>query len=212
MALSQLKRLVEMSSPTQPHFCALSRNAPSRISNQFRKIELWLKPREQPFEISFLWNDIKKSASALHYNIEKFETSQPKKVNKFTILHRKNRSKFRTISKNSTSAQNLPLASFPHIARRVPKHEDCVKNSCRIQLLQSNFWPTLLTLSRNTVLHVKITSKFRRKRSTMVCDKYKNQFWPECKGRASWKFIKTMPIKRSFLAKQPEKKKQSRKP
>lgn len=38
----------------------------STISNQFRKIEFWLIPPKEPFDITISRNDTKKSPSALH--------------------------------------------------------------------------------------------------------------------------------------------------
>ena len=56
----------------------------SRISNQFRKIEFWLIPPKQPFDITLSRNDINKSPSALH--LEKFREIQ-KFLKKHIFIH-----------------------------------------------------------------------------------------------------------------------------
>ena len=55
------------------------------ISNQFRKIEFWLLPPKQPFDVTVSTNDIKKSQELYVWrSLEKFENS--KKT--FNLIHK----------------------------------------------------------------------------------------------------------------------------
>jgi len=56
----------------------------SGISNQFRKIEFWLIPPKQPFDITISRNDTKKSPSGLH--LEKFRRVR-KFAKKYNFIH-----------------------------------------------------------------------------------------------------------------------------
>ena len=103
----------------------------SRISNQFRKIEFWLIPPKEPFDITISRNDTKKSpALYIWRHSEEFENSQ-----KNTILF----IKLVEISSNFKESVRAPKTScclhYPHMVRRFLRLQDYVKNLSKVSFM-----------------------------------------------------------------------------
>ena len=116
----------------------------SRITNEFRKIEFWPIPPKQPFKISISRNNIKKSASALHFEkYRKVRNFEKKKISYFIKLVQ-----ISNDFKEKYERAKFPVDFISHIVRRVPKHQDFVKSSSKIYFI-SNRSKTSASFSSN---------------------------------------------------------------
>ena len=114
----------------------------SRISNQFRKIELWLTRSKQPSDIVISRNIIIKYPSLLHLESFTKVWKFPKTCNyNFIQLIGLNSKIFK---ESIRARRNSSCLYFPHI---VPRLQGCVKRLAKTILYYTFLRPLLLTPS-----------------------------------------------------------------